>query len=41
MTLRPTILVLDREDETAKAFVMAYEDGVPSKAYVYDSGDRF
>lgn len=33
--------VLDREDETAKAFVMAYEDGVPSKAYVYDSGDRF
>lgn len=32
---------LDREDETAKAFVMAYEDGVPSKAYVYDSGDRF
>lgn len=33
--------VLDREDETSKAFVMAYEDGVPSKAYVYDSGDRF
>ena len=33
--------ILDREDETAKAFVMAYEDGVPSKAYVYDSGDRF
>ena len=32
---------LSREDETAKAFVMAYEDGVPSKAYVYDSGDRF
>lgn len=32
---------LDREDSTAKAFVMAYEDGVPSKAYVYDSGDRF
>lgn len=32
---------LDREDETAKAFVMSYEDGVPSKAYVYDSGDRF
>lgn len=33
--------VLDREDSTAKAFVMAYEDGVPSKAFVYDSGDRF
>lgn len=33
--------VLDREDSTAKAFVMSYEDGVPSKAYVYDSGDRF
>ena len=32
---------LDREDSTAKAFVMAYEDGVPSKAFVYDSGDRF
>lgn len=32
---------LDRDDPTAKAFVMAYEDGVPSKAYVYDSGDRF
>lgn len=32
---------LNREDSTAKAFVMAYEDGVPSKAYVYDSGDRF
>ena len=32
---------LDTEDETAKAFVMSYEDGVPSKAYVYDSGDRF
>lgn len=32
---------LDRDDATAKAFVMAYEDGVPSKAYVYDSGDRF
>ena len=24
-----------------KAFVMAYEDGVPSKAYVYDDSDRF
>ena len=32
---------LDRDDSTAKAFVMAYEDGVPSKAFVYDSGDRF
>ena len=32
---------LDRDDPTAKAFVLAYEDGVPSKAYVYDSGDRF
>lgn len=33
--------VLDRDDSTAKAFVMAYEDGVPSKAFVYDGGDRF
>ena len=32
---------INRDDPTAKAFVMAYEDGVPSKAYVYDSGDRF
>lgn len=32
---------LDRDDSTAKAFVMAYEDGVPSKAFVYDSSDRF
>lgn len=32
---------LNRDDDSAKAFVMAYEDGVPSKAYVYDSGDRF
>ena len=32
---------IDRDDENAKAFVMAYEDGVPSKAYVYDSSDRF
>lgn len=32
---------LNRDDATAQAFVMAYEDGVPSKAYVYDSGDRF
>lgn len=33
--------VLDRDDSTAKAFVMAYEDGVPAKAFVYDSSDRF
>lgn len=33
--------VLDRDDSMAKAFVMAYEDGVPSKAFVYDSSDRF
>ncbi len=32
---------LNRDDSTAKAFVMAYEDGVPSKAFVYDSSDRF
>ena len=32
---------IDRENEAAQAFVMAYEDGVPSKAYVYGSGDRF
>lgn len=32
---------LNRDDATSKAFVMSYEDGVPSKAYVYDSGDRF
>lgn len=32
---------LDRNDPTAKAFAMSYEDGVPSKAYVYDGGDRF
>lgn len=32
---------LDREEEAPKALVMAYEDGVPSKAYVYDSSDRF
>ena len=32
---------LDRENETAQAFVMSYEDGVPSKAFVYDSSDRF
>lgn len=33
--------VLDTSQDNAKAFVMAYEDGVPSKAYVYDGGDRF
>ena len=33
--------VLDTNQDNAKAFVMAYEDGVPSKAYVYDGGDRF
>ena len=32
---------IDRDDSTAKAFVMAYEDGVPSKAFVYDGSDRF
>jgi hypothetical protein len=32
---------LDRTSDTAKSFVMAYEDGVPSKAYVYDNSDRF
>lgn len=32
---------INRDDSTAKAFVMAYEDGVPSKAFVYDSSDRF
>lgn len=32
---------IDREDLSAQAFVMAYEDGVPSKAYVYDNSDRF
>ena len=33
--------VLDRNNTESKAFVMAYEDGVPSKAFVYDSSDRF
>ena len=33
--------ILDTESETAQAFVMAYEDGVPSKAYIYDGTDRF
>ena len=32
---------IDKDDTTAKAFVMAYEDGVPSKAFVYDNNDRF
>lgn len=32
---------INREDSTAKAFVMSYEDGVPSKAFVYDANDRF
>lgn len=32
---------IDRDNTEAKAFVMAYEDGVPSKAFVYDSSDRF
>ena len=32
---------INRDDATAKSFVMAYEDGVPSKAFVYDSSDRF
>lgn len=32
---------IDRNNSEAKAFVMAYEDGVPSKAFVYDSSDRF
>lgn len=32
---------ISREDASAQAFVMAYEDGVPSKAFVYTSNDRF
>lgn len=32
---------IDRENQSAQAFVMAYEDGVPSKAFVYNSTDRF
>ena len=32
---------LDREEVGAQSFVMAYEDGVPCKAYVYSGGDRF
>lgn len=35
------ISALDQEDDTAQAFAMAYEDGVPSKAYVYDKSDNF
>lgn len=34
------INTIDRDVENPKAFIMAYEDGVPSKAYVYDSSDR-
>lgn len=33
--------ILNQEDDTAKAFAMAYEDGVPSKAYVFDKSDNF
>ena len=32
---------IDREMANPQAFVMAYEDGVPSKAFVYGSSDRF
>ena len=32
---------INKEDASAKAFVMAYEDGVPSKAFVYDNSHRF
>lgn len=32
---------IDRDNDAAKAFVMSYEDGVPSKAFVYDKNDRF
>ena len=32
---------IDKNNSEAQAFVMAYEDGVPSKAFVYDSSDRF
>lgn len=32
---------IDREASNPQAFVMAYEDGVPSKAFVYGSSDRF
>lgn len=33
--------VLDQEDDTAQAFAMSYEDGVPSKAFVYGKTDNF
>ena len=32
---------IDTIGSESQAFVMAYEDGVPSKAFVYDSSDRF
>ena len=32
---------IDREASNPQAFVMAYEDGVPSKAFVYGTSDRF
>lgn len=32
---------LDSNSSEINEFVMAYEDGVPSKAYVYDAADRF
>lgn len=32
---------IDRDASGSDAFVMAYEDGVPSKAFVYNSTDRF
>lgn len=32
---------IDKENPAAQAFVMAYEDGVPSKAFVYDNSHRF
>ena len=32
---------VDRESPGAQSFVMAYEDGVPSKAYVYKNSERF
>lgn len=31
---------IDRDASGANAFVMGYEDGVPAKAFVYDSTDR-
>jgi len=32
---------IDKNNPQAQSFVMAYEDGVPSKAFVYDNSDRF